>query len=71
MVKKPGNLKKRLHELRQEPAPPVDVTLTLDAELYDALRALARQHRQPLEAYLVHLLERHADEQGRGIDSLP
>ena len=70
MVKKP-NLKKRLNELRQEPAPPVDVTLTLDAELYQALKALARQHRQPLEAYLVRLLERHADEQGRGINSLP
>ena len=58
MVKKP-NLKKRLNELRQEPAPPVDVTLTLDAELYQALKALARQHRQPLEAYLIRILERH------------
>ena len=69
-MKKP-NLKKRLNELRQEPAPPVDVTLTLDAALHQALKALARQHRQPLETYLVHLLERHADEPGRGINSLP
>ena len=59
MVKKPRNLKKRLNELRQEPAAPVDVTLTLDAELYQALKALARQHRQPLEPYLLHILERY------------
>ena len=63
MAKKP-NLKKRLDELRQEPAVPVDVTLTLDAELYDALRALARQHRQPLEDYLLRLLRRHVQEAG-------
>ena len=58
-MKKPGNLKKRLAELRQEPAPPVDLTLRLDAELYQALKALARQHRQPLEAYLIRILEQH------------
>ena len=62
MVKKPDNLKKRLNELRQEPAPPVDVTLTLDAELYEALKALARQHRQPLETYLVRVLHLHVEE---------
>lgn len=60
-MKKP-NLKQRLDEIRQEPAPPVDVTLTLDADLYQALKALARRHRQPLEAYLIRILQRHAVE---------
>ena len=61
-MKKPGNLKKRLEEIRQEPAPPRDVTLTLDAELYQALKAVARRQRQPLEAYLVRVLRQHIGE---------
>ena len=62
-MKKP-NLKKRLAEIRQEPAPPVDLTLRLDAELYQALKTLARQHRQPLEAYLIRVLSQHIAENG-------
>jgi hypothetical protein len=59
MTKKRPDLKRRLAEIRQEPAPPVDVSLTLDAELYQALKTLARKHRQPLDAYLIRILEWH------------
>ncbi len=63
-MKKSGNLKKRLDDLRQEPEPPVELTLTLDAELYQALKALARQHRQSLEAYLLRVLVQDAEAAG-------
>jgi hypothetical protein len=55
------NLKQRLAEIRQEPAPPLDLTLRLDAALYQALKALARKRRQPLESYLIHILEQHVE----------
>lgn len=61
MPRKRPDLKKRLDEIRQEPAPPVDVTLTLDAELYRALKVMARQRRQPLEVYLIHILKQHVE----------
>lgn len=59
MPRKRPDLKKRLDEIRQEPATPVDVTLTLDVELYQALKIRARRRRQPLEAYLIRILEQH------------
>ncbi len=62
MVKRASNLKKRLDEIREQPSPPVEVSLDLDAELYQTLKALARQHRQPLEAYLLRVLSQHADD---------
>lgn len=64
-MKKPGNLKKRLAEIRQEPAPPVDLTLRLDAELYQALKVLARKRRQPLQTYLVSILQQHTSDDGQ------
>jgi hypothetical protein len=61
MSRKRPDLNKRLAEVRQEPAPPVDITLRLDAELYQSLKALARRHRQPLEAYLVRVLAQQVE----------
>lgn len=61
MPRKRRDLKKRLDEIRKEPAPPVAVTLTLDAELYQALKVLARRRRQPLEVYLIHVLEQQVE----------
>ncbi len=62
MPRKKPDLKQRLDDLRQEPAPPVELTLSLDAELYQTLKALARQHRQPLETYLLRVLRQHAED---------
>lgn len=59
MPRKRPDLKKRLDEIRQEPAPPVNITLQLDSELYQALKILARKHRLPLEPYLIRILEQH------------
>ncbi len=42
----------------------MELTLTLDAELYQALKALARQHRQPLDAYLLRVLVQHVEAAG-------
>ena len=60
MPRKRPNLKKRLTELRDEPAPPVDITLQLDAELYATLKTLARKHRQKVDVYLLRILRQHA-----------
>ena len=60
MPRKRPNLKKRLTELRDEPAPPVDITLQLDAELYATLKTLARKRRQKVDVYLLRILRQHA-----------
>ena len=60
MPRKRPDLKKRLNELRDEPAPPVGITLELDAELYAALKTLARKHRQKIDVYLLRILQQHA-----------
>lgn len=64
MTKKRPDMKRRLAEIRQEPAPPVDVTLTLHHELYQALKTLARKQRQPLEAYLLLILAQQVESDG-------
>jgi len=62
-MKKP-NLKQRLDEIRQEPAPPVDLTLRLDAELYQALKVLARRRREPVDTYALRILQHHVERAG-------
>lgn len=59
MPRKNPDLKKRLEELRDEPAGPVEVRLQLDAELHESLKALAAQKRISLERYLDRLLRNH------------
>ena len=61
MAKKRVDLKKRLDDLRGQPEPPVDVSMQLDTNLYRLLTTLAATEQLTLEAYLVNVLNRHAE----------
>lgn len=62
-MKKQANLKKRLEELRDEPPGPVELSLVLDAELFESLKALATKKRISLDRYLERVLRNHVKEQ--------
>jgi hypothetical protein len=62
---KKTNLKKRLDELRNEPAPPVEILLHLNADLLRRLRHLAIQDHLSVESYIVSVLSKDID---RGSD---
>ena len=62
MPRKRPDLKKRLNELRDEPAPPVELTLLLDADVLKALKQRARRKRQSVEDYISDLLAKQQDE---------
>lgn len=58
-MKKSANLKKRLDGLRDEPDPPVEMTLSLDADLYRTLKHLAAQEELSIEVYIASVLSKH------------
>ena len=63
MPRKQPDLKKRLAELRDGPAGPMEIRLQLDAELHESLKALASKKRISLERYLERVLRNHIKEQ--------
>ena len=56
MRKRPGNLKKRLDELREEKESEVELKLRLDSDLHHALNQQAAQQHLGLDAYLLNIL---------------
>ena len=60
-MKKQPNLKQRLDELRHKPEPPVEVTLRLEAEVYQKLQGLALQENRSVAAYIAALLSQLAN----------
>jgi len=60
-MKKGADLKKRLDTLRQEPEPPIAVTLHLDADLYRSLKSLAVRDNQPIETWIAQLLSQYTN----------
>ena len=55
-MKKQVNLKKRLDDLRQDPDPPVKITLEVDAPLYRMLTTFADANREPVNVFLLRVL---------------
>ena len=65
MPRKRPDLKKRLSELRDEPAPQVEVTLLLNAEVFNTLKQRARHKRLPIEGYICDLLVKSLEDDAK------
>ena len=59
MPRKRPDLKARLNELEQQPEPPMDVKLQLDAHLYRQLKTMAAKSHRPVEIYIANILIQH------------
>ena len=65
MPRKRPDLKKRLDELREEPAPQVELTLLLDADTVNALKQQARRKHLSIEDYISNLLAKSLEDDAK------
>ena len=65
MPRKRPDLKKRLDELRSEPAPQVELTLLLDADTVNALKRQARRKHLSIEDYISNLLVKSLEDEAK------
>ena len=65
MPRKRPDLKKRLDELRGEPAPQVELTLLLNADTVNALKQQARRKHLSIEGYISSLLVKSLEDDAK------